>query len=453
VTAPLAGARSRRPTPVRHAALATFSFGQLQSRTVGARGCGTNRDGEPAIRISRTDNVFLGAERGIGMGSDLWRGSTGPAGRHASACALEYRGQPNATSGTGAAGGDIDIAVGSAKNAQGHYPVYVASLNGGSVSVARSADDAQSFDVSPFQVSIPGDDREWIAAYGSSTSLLSFHDMSTNNIDVLRSDSGGLLYAQASRAIPDGDPKAGQNQLGNLVIDHRNTAGTASGPTGQPGFWAYQSFVAPSALGGSKNNEAFVSVSNDGGFSFAVRAIPCSRSRLGLDHAFPNVSVAPNGRVWAAWSDDRRVFTAVSSDHGAHWSCSRAVRTTSRQAIYPWLAATSRGVDLVYYGAPTAPGGRTPQTFSVHFAQNRSSRATGWGRPQRLVTVHRGPVCQSGFACMGGRQLLDDFGVETDSHGQAHIAYSRDAPRLGGPETATGYATQRTGPRVGGPNN
>jgi len=252
VTAPLAGARSRRQAPVRHPALTTFSFGQLQSRTVGARGCGTNRDGEPAIRISRADNVFLGAERGIGMGSDLWRGSTGPAGRHASACALEYRGQPNATRGTGAAGGDIDIAVGSAKNAQGHYPVYVASLNGGSVSVARSADDAQTFDISPFQVSIPGDDREWIAAYGSSTSLLSFHDASTNNIDVLRSDSGGLLYAQASRAISDGDPKAGQNQLGNLVIDHRNTAGTASGPTGQPGFWAYQSFVAPSAPGGSK---------------------------------------------------------------------------------------------------------------------------------------------------------------------------------------------------------
>src|SRR5690349_18470357 len=51
----------------------SFSFGQLQAGAVGATGCGTNTDGEPAIHVSRAGNVFLGSERGLGGGSDLWR--------------------------------------------------------------------------------------------------------------------------------------------------------------------------------------------------------------------------------------------------------------------------------------------------------------------------------------------------------------------------------------------
>ena len=53
---------------------ATFSTGQLQARTVGASGCGTNAAGEPAIHVSRANNVFLGSENGLGGGSELWRG-------------------------------------------------------------------------------------------------------------------------------------------------------------------------------------------------------------------------------------------------------------------------------------------------------------------------------------------------------------------------------------------
>src|SRR5437879_1913830 len=50
-----------------------FSFGELQSSLVGVSGCGTNQDGEPAIHASRANNVFLGSERGVGSGSDVWR--------------------------------------------------------------------------------------------------------------------------------------------------------------------------------------------------------------------------------------------------------------------------------------------------------------------------------------------------------------------------------------------
>jgi hypothetical protein len=422
-----------------------FSYGQMQSATVGAKGCGTNAAGEPAIHVSRVNNVFLGSELGLGGGSELWRGLGAIGGAGASGCGLEFRGQPNAVSGVGASGGDIDIAIASAKNATGNYNVYVSSLNLGSVNVATSADNATTFSQTPVQAGLPIDDREWIAAFGADTSLLTYHDIATNNIDVLRSDNDGLLYTQTSQVIPPTDYKAQNNELGNLVIDHRNLPNTTGG------FFAYQSFVAPSSSSGTHNNEAFLGVSSDGGNTWTDQAIPCSKESpsTDLNHNFPNVSVDPKGNIWYAWSDDTSIRTAESTNHGRTWTCSKPVSSNTAQAIFPWLAATSHGVDLVYYGAPT----KTNQTWYVYFAQNLAGSTTGWGTPQRLMAVHKGTVCEGGINCTTGRQLFDDFGVDTDSLGFAHIAFSHDSPDLGGSGTYTGYAVQTGGARAGSPNN
>ena len=68
------------------------------------------------------------------------------------------------------------------------------------------------------------------------------------------------------------------------------------------------------------------------------------------------------------------------------------------------------------------------------------------------MDVHQGGVCEGGISCNGGRQLYDDFGVDTDQSGWAHIAYSHDAPNLGNSGTYTGYAVQTAGTPVGVPN-
>jgi hypothetical protein len=427
------------------ATVGNFSYGQMQSTTVGAHGCGTNAAGEPAIHVSRVNNVFLGSELGVGGGSELWRGLSAPGGSSASGCSLEFRGQPNAAGGVGASGGDIDLAVASARNLSGNYNLYVASLNLGSINVARSINNGTTFAQTPVQAGIPVDDREWIAAFGASTSLLTYHDISTNEIDVLRSDNGGQSYTQISQAIPPTDYKAQSNELGNIVIDHRNLPNSAGG------FYAYQAFVAPSSSAGAHNNEAFLGVSSDGGHTWTDRAIPCSTASASTDlnHNFPNVSVTPGGTLWYAWSDDKNIRTAESTNHGGTWTCSPAVSTTTAQAIFPWLAATSHGVDLVYYGAPT----KTNQTWYVHFVQNIAGTSGGWGSPQRLMAVHKGAVCETGVNCTTGRQLYDDFGVDTDTLGWAHIAYSHDSPALGGSGTYTGDAVQTVGTRAGAPNN
>jgi hypothetical protein len=422
-----------------------FSYGELATATVGSAGCGANNAGEPAIHVSRVDNVFLGSENGIGSGSELWRGLGALGGSGASGCGLEYRGQPNAVSGAGASGGDIDVAIASAPNAVGNYNLYVSSLNLASVNVATSTDNGTTFSQTPVQGGLPVDDREWIAAFGAQTSLLTYHDVATNNIDVLRSDNSGQTYTQIATAIPAGDYKASSNELGNLVIDHRNL------PDQTGDFYAYQSFVAPSKSGGSHNNEAFLAVSADGGHTWTDRPLPCSAAspKTDLNHNFPNISVDPSGNIWYAWSDDHSISTAESTNHGQTWTCSGPVSTGSAQAIFPWLAATSAGVGLVYYGAPT----KKNQTFYVDFAQNTSSTPTGWAAPQRLMAVHKGSVCESGASCTTGRQLFDDFGVDTDSHGWAHIAYSHDSPALGGSSTYTGYAVQTAGTALGQPND
>jgi hypothetical protein len=422
-----------------------FGYGEMQSATVGASGCGSNTAGEPSLHVSKDNLVGLGSEEGVGSGSEYWRDTQVGGSSSASPCALVYSGQPNGVSHVGASGGDIDTAFAPVKSAAGTYRIYVASLNLASVNVAVSTDNGATFTQTPVQAGLPVDDREWIAAYGADTSLLSYHDITTDNIDVLRSDNGGALYTQVSRVIPDTDYKAQNNELGNLVIDH-NTPSPA-------GFWAYQSFVAPSSdpgpAGSAPYNEAFLGVSNDGGTTWADKPIPCTTKfgANGLDHNFPNVSVAPNGTLYYTVSNDTAIYIAKSTDHGSSWTCSGAISTT-KQAIFPWIVATSAGEDLVYYGA-TGTGAN--QTWYVYFAQNRKQTVTGW-KTKQLMAVHQGQVCEGGVSCTGGRQLFDDFAVDTDQSGWAHIAYSHDAPNLGGSGTYTGYAVQQSGTPVGHPN-
>ena len=443
-----------KPSHARHTRAAvtaanTFAYGQLQAQTVGASGCGTNIAGEPSIHVSKANLVGAGSEDGLGGGSEYWRATQVGGTTAASACGLVYSGQPNAVSGVGASGGDIDTAFAPvADPTTGNYRIYVASLNLGSVNVATSTDNGATFTQVPVQGGLPVDDREWIASYGASTSLLTFHDIATNNIDVLRSDTGGGPYTQISQVIPPTDYKASNNELGNIVIDHNSGTGTTTSP-----FYAYQAFVAPSsdpgALGSAPYNEAWLGVSADGGHTWTDRPIPCSTQfgANGLDHNFPNVSVAPNGTLFYTVSNDTAVYVAMSSDHGSTWTCSGAVSTPS-QAIYPWIVATSAGEDLVYYGTN---GSGSSETWYVYFAQNPTQSVSGWSTAQ-LMPVHTGQVCEGGVSCTGGRQLFDDFGVDTDQQGWAHIAYSHDSPDLGGSGSYTGYAVQQGGTPVGAPN-
>ena len=207
-------------------------MGQLQADTMGAAGCGTNTDGEPSIHVSKDNLVGIGSERGLGNGSDFWSGTQVGGTTAANACALTYDGQPNAV-GFGASGGDSTWRSLRSRTATGTYSVYVASLNLASVNVATCEDDGKTFE--------PGARRRRPArrrprvdrGLRPVTALLTYHDIVTDNIDVLRSDDGGKTFV----ADLPGDRRhrlqgSSINQLGNIVIDHHNTAGAAAGSSG-----------------------------------------------------------------------------------------------------------------------------------------------------------------------------------------------------------------------------
>src|SRR5436305_12360304 len=112
------------------------------------------------------------------------------------------------------------------------------------------------------------------------------------------------------------------------------------------------------------------------------------------------------------------IRTAESINHGKTWTCSKPISTNTAQAIFPWLAATSHGVDLVYYGAPT----KTNQTWYVYFAQSTAGTPTGWGTPAQLMSLHKGAGRGGGASGTTGPRLCDDFGAGTHSRGSAHTA-------------------------------
>ena len=106
------------------------------------------------------------------------------------------------------------------------------------------------------------------------------------------------------------------------------------------------------------------------------------------------------------------------------------------------------GEDLVYYGRQR----QRHQPAVVGLLRAEPHRVGPAGRRRSRRCASSGAVCEGGICCNGGRQLFDDFGVDTDRVGWAHIAYSHDSPDLGGDVTYTGYAVQTGGDPVGVPN-
>src|SRR5438270_2015128 len=159
---PAAGAGHRAAGGGKHpstsSGASSFSVGQPQAQTVGASGCGTNTAGEPSIHVSKDNLVGLASERGVGNGTDFWSGTQVGGTSAANACALTYDGQPNAVSGFGASGGDVDEAIAPVKDtATGTYRIYVASLNLASINVATSEDNGKTFTQVPVVGGLPGD--------------------------------------------------------------------------------------------------------------------------------------------------------------------------------------------------------------------------------------------------------------------------------------------------------
>src|SRR5256885_8959368 len=167
----------------------------------GPSGC-TKGAAEPAIRADATGTFYVSSELGLSAGTLAWKSTDG--GLHYTA--LESPNQlSRAAGGFGPGGGDTDLSTAPLANANGVPNVYVASLSLANVTVSTSQDGGQTWSKNVLSATVPGDDREWIAADQATKVCVSYHDIATFNIDVNCSFDAGASFTQLGQPIDIAD--------------------------------------------------------------------------------------------------------------------------------------------------------------------------------------------------------------------------------------------------------
>jgi hypothetical protein len=389
-----------------------------------------NHAAEPAIRADGAGRFYGSSENGLTGGTDAWRSTDG---------GLHYLSLVSPNSGSAAsnqfspAGGDTDLALASQPNLNGFYNVYVASLALTNVYVSTSTDGGNAWLLNPTGASVPGDDRPWISAEGSSKVCVSYHSITaTNDIFITCSNDAGLTFSQTGNAFDANHLwLAGfQNAIGNLAIDPGN-------------HYIYQSLSGPATASETTCTNCglhavWLAVSTDGGLTFTDHAVYINPSTsVSYGHQFVNISVDKAGNIYVIFTDDHNLYYSFSTDHGTTWSSPTQVnKTPSNTAIFPWSTAGGAGkLDIVWYGTSYYDGTNPPDNYPksaawyVYFAQNLQATTNPGNFTQVAATpiIHYGGVCEGGVSCTGNRDLYDDFGVAASpTTGLASIIYSND---------------------------
>ena len=474
----------------------TFELGRFDVPGVNCPGSTTscfNVNAEPQIRADPAGNIYATSEylprvQECANGLDLANPQCGGTGAWKSSDnGLHYvtLPSPNAVitscntsfpclTSLSPYGGDTDVAVASQKNSNGFYNVYVVSLERATgplitVEESTSRDGGQTWIINPTGMTLPVNDRPWVAAEGANKVCVSAHNVATGfDILVTCSYDGGLTFAQVANAFDTAHLLLfeAETQIGSLTIDPRNHV-------------IYQTF--DSAVVNTDElkeptsfHSVWMAVSIDGGVSFTDYPVYINPNvMVSYDHQFSQVSVDKAGNVYTVYTNDHNTYYSFSTDFGKHWAGPIQVNhSPSNTAIFPWSSAGSRGeLDVVWYGT-SFDGTKTPDQCSqqpctpdnypmtaawyVYFAQTLNALTTTSSFTQVAATpiVHFGGVCEAGIGCTGNRDLFDDFGVAASpTTGLASIVFSDDQ-RLNPtsdtpPPTCTDSSKPETGTNTG----
>jgi len=436
ILVPAAGAaKPAKPAPSSGAAFTNFSIAETPGVTCPGSSSCSNIAAEPAIRADGDGNFFGSSENGLGGGTVAVRSTDG--GLHY--LTLQSPNGVSSANDTGFApgGGDTDLAIAPARNAQGAFNVYVSSLSLADVDVSTSTDRGQTWTLDPVAATIAGDDREWIAADGASKVCVSYHDAATFNLDVNCSSDAGATFTQLGDAIDAAHAyQIDNNESGNLAID----------PSSHIVYQAYSAITSASEVTGAGFHGEYMGVSTDGGKTFTDYPVYVNPdSSVSYGSQFANVSVDRAGNVYDVYTDGHDVFYSFSTNHGQTWSGPFKLNSGGT-AIMPWATAGDAGkLDVVWYQtsyrdtSTTADNYPDSATWTVTFAQGLTATTAGssFTRTTATPVVHTGGVCLSGVTCTGNRDLFDDFGVAASpATGLASIVYSDDQFSSTGPNSS-----------------
>ncbi|HEV2696985.1 MAG TPA: hypothetical protein VGU90_03265, partial [Terriglobales bacterium] len=338
---------------------------------------------EPGDRVDSQGSIYVVSIRGVPGGIDLWRWYAPDDGavNKNKTIPFRYEGQPDncgifsfanggCANNTGSAtnlglapgGGDADIAVNSPNPITNVPNLAATSLTlAPGITATNSTDRGNSFFNPPNIAAslIPVNDRQWQDAIDTSTVYLSYHDVTTFNIDVQRSNDGGLTYVNGvgeainAQTAPAATSAAGSaNTAGQIRLDKSSCSSRGN---------LYDVFVAPDSATENVNSApqrtAYVALSTDaklGGptFRFTDHKIFTSppgslAATNGIDQIFPALAVDNFGYLYAVWSDNSNIFFSSSNDLGTTWRTTpiqvNQGATLGKANVFPWIAADANG--------------------------------------------------------------------------------------------------------------
>jgi hypothetical protein len=439
---------------------------------------------EPGDRVDSQGTIYVVSIRGVPGGIDLWRwdqtldGSPNPGG----SLPFKYQGQPDncgiltngcannvgslINPGVAPGGGDADIAV----NAPDPMNFSIPNLAATSLTLAPGVTAAHSTDrgdtFTPPNVAaalVPGDDRQWNDAIDTSTVYLEYHDAATFNIEVQRSNDGGLTYVNGvgeaidAATLPTVVGAAVTPPTGNIAGQTRIDRSTCPSRGN-----LYQIFVGPETMAeniaGAPARTVYVGVSNDAklglpAFMFTDYKIFTSPTGSpgatnGTANIFPALATDDLGYVYAVWSDNTNIFYSSSSDQGGTWTTPIRVNsgaTVGKANVFPWVAADANGHVVVAWLGDNLVGNSNDRTvleptcldgtnscwakWNVYMAETVNGHALVPGFTQYTASdhiIHSGTVSTGGLGGGADRNLADFFQLALDPLHRANISFADD---------------------------
>jgi hypothetical protein len=384
---------------------------------------------EPEISIAANGTMGIVGLSWLNFVTNLWTGPFGsmPTFHGAIDAALQHPGKRVF------GGGDADVDMGSTGTLHASTLIFLvnptfhaAQIGVSAITCPNGATNFNRNNCTSQIIDTTQSDRQWITSDGSRV-LISYHDSGRSSlIHVQRSDDDGFTWRRV------GDPVVGQG-----AATGESTFNNIQGPIVADSFThnVYDVYAAgETGLLKAKTadfDHIFVSRSTDGGQTWTATLAFHSPTPVGLGNVFPTLAVDPtNGKLYAAWSDAHNVSFSTSSDEGNTWSPAVVVNLGpgANTAVFPWIAAHSGTVDLVYYGTNAASKDDPAAVWNVYVAQTTNDGASFQQSKVSNTSNHVGVICTNGTACAPGtRNLLDLFKVAIDpNNGRAAVIYTDD---------------------------
>jgi hypothetical protein len=385
---------------------------------------------EPEIRINSSGTMAMVALSWERFVTHLWSGPFGstPDFRGEVDSALQLPGLRQVFG-----GGDADVDFGSTGTLHATTLIFLTPPTLTSFELGVSAITCPNPTASGFSVpadcksqiiDTAGTDRPWITSDGPHV-FISYHDAGNSSlIHVQRSDDDGFTWKTV------GDPVVAQGaKTGNATFNNDQGPIVADSFT-QNVYDIYAAGQASIQKGTNSDfNNILVSRSTDQGVTWTANLVFHAPLNTSLNNVFPSLAVDPsNGKLYATWSDAHQVFFSSSNDEGTTWSPAIAVSVApATTALFPWVAANSGTVDLVYYGTTASSKDDPTAVWNVYLAQTTDGQNFTQSRVSN-TSNHVGVICTNGVACPAGtRNLLDLFQVAIDpQNGKAAVIYTDD---------------------------